>query len=138
MRLPPSEDGPEKGDGVPYCVHCGNQVAEQAATCPHCGQQQPMAAAAPPGGYAPARRTEGLAVASLITGIFAWVACPIVLHVVAIVLGNRAQERIAADPTLEGDGLAKAGVVLGWVGVALYGLMFAVFMVFMVAALLSA
>lgn len=34
-------------------------------------------------------------------------------------LGRRAQRAIAENPGLSGERLAKAGVILGWVGVAL-------------------
>lgn len=43
---------------------------------------------------------------------------PIVPSIVAIVVGWGAQSDIARDPALGGEGLAKAGVILGWVGLA--------------------
>ena len=30
-----------------------------------------------------------------------------------------AENRIAADPTLGGEGLARAGIIVGWVGLAI-------------------
>ncbi len=76
--------------------------------------------------------------ASLITGIAGYVTCPLVLHIVAIVLGNQALGRIRSDPSLEGDGMAKAGVILGWIGV-LIGAAFLVFAIlFAMGAFLSA
>ncbi|MGH9037341.1 MAG: DUF4190 domain-containing protein [Acidimicrobiia bacterium] len=47
-----------------------------------------------------------------------------------MVLGKMAQARIAADPTLGGEGLAQAGIILGWVGLVIA----AVFLVLFVTA----
>jgi hypothetical protein len=46
-----------------------------------------------------------------------FVVCPFVCSIIAIVLGYQARRRLNADPTLDGEGMAKAGVILGWVGV---------------------
>jgi hypothetical protein len=76
------------------------------------GFPQPTAAAARP-------RTSGAAIASLILGIVGLFAIPLITSIAAIFLGRRAQREIAENPGLSGEGLAKAGVVLGWIGVAL-------------------
>ena len=55
-------------------------------------------------------------------GILGVVSCQ-PLGVAAIVVGNQAAEEIAASGgQLGGEGMAKVGVVLGWVAVALLGL----------------
>ncbi len=66
-------------------------------------------------------QTHTLAIASLIFGILGLVGiCPGLGSIVAVVTGSMAQREIQADPTrYTGDGLAKAGLILGWVGVAL-------------------
>ena len=64
-------------------------------------------------------QTESSAVASLVLGILGFVACPVVCSILAIVFGNQAKNRIRANPALEGENLAKAGIILGWVGVGL-------------------
>ena len=69
-----------------------------------------------------AQRTSGYAIASLILGIAGFFVFPIVPSILAIVFGRKAQEEIGRDPTLGGEGLATAGIVLGWVGVALLGI----------------
>ncbi|MDQ4018676.1 MAG: DUF4190 domain-containing protein [Actinomycetota bacterium] len=76
------------------------------------GSSQPTAAAARP-------RTSGAAIASLVLGILGLFAIPLITSLAAIVLGRRAQREIAESPGLSGEGLAKAGVILGWIGVAL-------------------
>ena len=70
---------------------------------------------APP--YAP-RRTSGLAIAALACGIAGLTLFPVLASIAAVVLGVMARDEIRRDPTLDGDGLATAGLVLGWIGVA--------------------
>jgi Domain of unknown function (DUF4190) len=84
----------------------------------------------------PPARTSGLAIASLALGVVGVFAVPLIASVVAIFLGMKAQEELARDPALAGEGLAKAGVILGWVGVALVVAGFLLFFVFV--ALLAA
>jgi hypothetical protein len=73
----------------------------------------------PPGSIGDYGRTSGLAIASLVLGIVGLVAVPLVASIIAIVLGKSAQRDIRRDPRLGGDGLASAGIVLGWIGVGL-------------------
>jgi uncharacterized protein DUF4190/zinc ribbon protein len=96
---------------VAYCTYCGQQISDAAVMCPKCGHPQQTSAAP---GY---RRTESLAVASLVLGIAGFVVCPFVCSIIAVVLGNQAKAKLRADPGLEGEGMARAGVILGWVGV---------------------
>jgi hypothetical protein len=74
----------------------------------------------PPYAYPPQRPTNGLAIASLIVGIIGFFSCPLI-GAVAIYLGNRAQAQIAQTGE-DGEGLAKAGVILGWIALALTAL----------------
>jgi Domain of unknown function (DUF4190) len=65
-------------------------------------------------------QTSGLAIASLVTGLFFW--CCVVPGIVSIVLGHVALESIEdSGGTKRGRGMAIAGIVLGWVGIALVG-----------------
>jgi len=76
-------------------------------------------APAPPYGH---RRTSGLAVAALACGIAGLVVFPVLASIAAIVLGIMARDELRRDPTLDGEGMATAGLVLGWIGVALAAL----------------
>lgn len=107
---------------MPYCSNCGTQMPEQVVSCPSCGHPAPQASAAAPG----VRRTEGTAVAALVLGIAGLVICPLIPSILAIVFGKQAQDKIRRDPSLDGEGMAKAGVILGWIGIAfvLLGLLF--------------
>lgn len=64
------------------------------------------------------RHTNGVAVASLITGICAWVVFPFVLGIVAIITGHiaRGQIRRSGD---DGGGFAIAGLILGYLNVVI-------------------
>ena len=64
-------------------------------------------------------RTSGYAIASLVLGIVGLVAVPFVASILAIVFGGSARREIAADPSLKGGEYARAGVIVGWVGIGL-------------------
>ena len=69
----------------------------------------------------PMPRTSTTAVLSLVFGILSWCVLPLVGAIVAIVTGHVARGEIRRAPpgTLEGDGMAVAGLVLGWTNLAL-------------------
>lgn len=75
-----------------------------------------MASAPPPAG----RTTSALAIVSLVAGILGWVVAPVVAALVAVVCGHLARSEIRREPgRLDGDGLAVAGLVLGYANLAL-------------------
>lgn len=98
-----------------FCENCGQSISDLAAACPNCGHPQRKPGSAGFGG----KRVEGTAIASLILGIAGFLVCPVVTSILAIIFGNQAKAKIAADPSLEGESMANAGVILGWVGVGL-------------------
>ena len=113
-----------------FCANCGKEISPQAPSCPQCGHPQ---MGVPPAWSPPvARKTEGLAVTSLILGVCSFVIFPIIPAIVGIVLGGRAKRRLRDNPQLEGEGLAKAGVIVGWVNIGLWVLVVGV--IFIVAA----
>ena len=69
----------------------------------------------------PMPRTSTTAVLSLVFGILSWCVLPLVGAIVAVVTGHvaRGEIRLAPPGTLEGDGMAVAGLVLGWTNLAL-------------------
>jgi hypothetical protein len=75
-----------------------------------------------PGAELPAvKRQEGLATASLITGIISITCCGLVTGVPATVMGVVARNRIArSSGALGGGGMAMAGAILGIVGSAIW------------------
>jgi Domain of unknown function (DUF4190) len=80
------------------------------------GAGYPYGYGAPP--YAQPR-TNGLAIASLVLGLTGWLACG-VGSILAIVFGAVARGQIRASGGRDGgDGMAKAGIILGAVFLAL-------------------
>jgi uncharacterized membrane protein len=80
---------------------------------------------APPAYPAPARTTagaaptSGLAIASLALAVGGLTILPLLGSIVAIILGYMARKEIRRRPgELSGDGIATAGIVLGWIAVA--------------------
>lgn len=68
---------------------------------------------------APVQTTSSLAIASLVSGILGWTLLPVIGSLVAVVTGHMARAEIRrAGGTLGGDGLAVAGLVLGWLAIA--------------------
>lgn len=73
------------------------------------------------------RETNGKAIAALVLGIAGFVIFPFVPSLLAIILGGQARAEIRGNPLEDGDGLAQAGVILGWVGVVMSVVMLLVF-----------
>ena len=72
--------------------------------------------------YRPAYRTSSLAVVSLVFGILTWIVLPFIGAIVAIVCGHMARSEIRRAPpdaVMEGDGMAVAGLVLGYIHLCL-------------------
>jgi hypothetical protein len=77
--------------------------------------QAPPYGHAPYGGYPAPRSTNGFAIASLVLGVV-WVFW--IGSVLALIFGYIARDQIRRTGE-HGDGLAIAGIVLGWVGVGM-------------------
>jgi hypothetical protein len=82
----------------------------------------PSAPWAPPGQVGPAQRqrTNGFAVTALVLGLTAF--CMVGTGILAVIFGNVALGKIArAHGSEKGRGMAIAGIVLGWVSIAVIG-----------------
>lgn len=78
--------------------------------------QSPQTTPPPP----PVRTTSGKAIAAMVLGILGITGGGAPLGIIALVLGYSARNDIRASRgTLDGDGMATAGIVLGWIAVAL-------------------
>jgi len=80
------------------------------------------------------RQTDGGAIVALVLGILGIIACPLVLSIPAVIVGSRAQQNIRQNPGLEGEAMARAGVILGWIGIGLAAAGIAVAVIALVAA----
>lgn len=71
----------------------------------------------------PISHTSSLAIVSLVFGILSWCVLPFVGAIVAIVCGHLARREIrraAIGNIIEGNGMALAGLVLGYVHLAFW------------------
>ena len=79
-------------------------------------------------------RTSSLAIVSLIFGILAYVFLPFLGALIAVICGHSARSEIRRAPpgTIDGDGLALAGLILGWIQLAFTALaiVFAILVLF--------
>ncbi|HEU0196420.1 MAG TPA: DUF4190 domain-containing protein [Nevskiaceae bacterium] len=83
----------------------------------------PWASPPPPRSPSRAPRTSVAAVVSLLFGIAAWTVLPFVGALVAVFCGHMARATIhRSGGTVDGDAMAVAGLVLGWLQLALIGL----------------
>ena len=112
-------DGGEGGDGAPQ---------PPVAFGPPPGHPSPGAGYPPPGyappgyGYGPygGQQTEGMAIGALVSAIGAFVVCPVIPAIVALVLAAQAQARIdASGGRLTGTGLVTAARVVAVVNLGL-------------------
>jgi hypothetical protein len=77
-----------------------------------------------PGVGVPVAETSGLAVASLVCGV-GGLACA-VTAVPAIITGHMARGQIKRNPALRGAGMALAGLILGYLVIALFLVIFTI------------
>jgi hypothetical protein len=71
----------------------------------------------------PPQQTHGKATAALVLGIVGITMCPIITSILAIVFAKQAYREIDyGGGRYTGRDMAKAGLILGWVGLALWGL----------------
>lgn len=108
-QLPPQER-PQWQQGSPL----GDQ-AEQPQPQPQWQQQNSQ--------WQPSGGTPGKAIASLILSIVGLVLCPYVFSVLALVFGYMARGEIKrSGGGLQGEGLALAGIIIGWGSIAVWTL----------------
>ena len=106
-----------------FCTRCGTALLEDGRFCTRCGAENPFpaaVAAVPPdpvsGTMASPPATSGKAIASLILGVFGFIFPAAIL---AIVLGHLSRSEIRrSSGRLQGDGLAIAGLCMGYLGLS--------------------
>jgi type IV pilus assembly protein PilA len=106
-----------------FCSGCGNSVSVGERFCRVCGKE--VAATSSPGpvlgptaeGTIFPAQTSGKAIASLVCGVFLF-AFP--LSILAVIFGHLAVSEIRKSAgRLSGEGMAIAGLILGYVGLAI-------------------
>ena len=67
-----------------------------------------------------APQNSGLAIGSLIASILGLTLFPTIGSIIGLILGYMARNQIRdSGGTMGGEGLAKAGIIIGWIGIAL-------------------
>lgn len=90
-----------------------------ASYAPPAGYEAPPAYPQQPygyGAYAPAAKTNGLAITSLIASIANFVVLPFIGAIVGVITGHIALKQLRTSGEA-GRGMALAGTIVGWVGV---------------------
>ena len=126
--------------GALFCPNCGARVpASSSASAPTAGLPPaygtPDPPPLPPFDHAPVQQwvapgtspydmasapSSTAALVSLIFGILSWVMLPLVGPIVAVVAGHMARAQIrASNGQLGGNGMAIAGLILGYLQIAL-------------------
>jgi len=99
------------------CSSCGREYPDEATHCAVDGQ--PLTPMSPPGAL-PNDRKQGQAIASLVLGILSLACFTFLSGIPAIILGHIARKKARVDPNrFGGEGLALAGLILGYAGTAL-------------------
>lgn len=114
-----SPDAPEPGTGADSATRHPQEgepaLAEERVASPARAKARrqsrlPARAPAPP--------TSGLAIASFVLGIGGLTVLPLLGSIVAVLLGYLARSEIRRQPgEIAGDGLAVAGIVMGWIAI---------------------
>lgn len=145
---PPDAQVPPQPGGQPQ-YYSGQQPQYQSGQQPQypSGQLQQYSSGplAPYGGPPPqyvyhqtvTPPKNDLAVWSLVTGILSWILCPVVLGIVAIIMGH-ASKRAIKEGQANNSGMATAGLILGWINVGLIGGFFVAWLLFALVAFLGA
>jgi hypothetical protein len=121
-----------------FCFKCGAAMPDQAPSCPQCGagvsEAPQIAQRAPlppppapaysthetaPQPYAIQQQADGKATTSLILGILSITCFSVLAGIPAVILGHLAKSNIRkSGGRVGGDGLATAGLLMGYISIA--------------------
>lgn len=125
-----------------FCYKCGSALKPEAVTGPTVrlsgaqpeheytgqgGQPAPPQYPQPYGGYSVPQQSSS-ALLALILGILSFMGLSLLAAIPAVIVGMKARDEIVMSRgQLTGEGMAQAGIVLGWINIALSVLGFCAF-----------
>jgi Domain of unknown function (DUF4190)/GYF domain 2 len=109
-------------DGLPEWTPLSRTPLATLAAVPQAPFAPPVASALPAAMESATKKTSGLAITSLTTGIIGLpaVLCwplALILEIVAIITGHMARGQIRKNPALSGGGIALGGLICGYLGI---------------------
>ena len=135
----PNDPTPEDRSGE----FAAGSAADQPAATPQWPSQpgaEPAFAAPAPPAYGPFPKTSNNAIAALILSIVAWVVCPIIPAIIALVLAKQSGDEIAASGgRVGGEGLNTASKIVSWINIGFYAALIVFFgAIFLIAIVAGA
>jgi len=108
----------------PYMPEPSNSPYPPNPLYPSAAVQPPMYEAVAAYSYSPAAAVTpqpcGLAIASLAISLVSWFILPVIGGIVAVILGHSARNVIRrSNGTMSGSGMALAGLIIGYVQIAI-------------------
>jgi len=138
-----------------YCFKCGTENSDSSEYCKNCGEKliaemvessvttaspaQPATAQPLPqnGVTGTQTRTNVLAIVSLVVSLFS-ITTGFTTSIIAVICGHIARKQIKEDPSYTGDGMALAGLIIGYLGIGLIVGVIAFYIVIFAVAIMSA
>ncbi|BBX86444.1 DUF4190 domain-containing protein [Mycolicibacterium aubagnense] len=111
------------GPGYPGPGYPGPGYPQPVAPYPPVAQGYPGMPPMPgmmPMGYAPVPKTNGLAIASLVCSLLGLATCA-ATSILGVIFGHLAKSQIKQSGE-EGEGMALAGLIVGYIGLAIFAL----------------
>ena len=123
------EDASQAADSSALTPQWPSQAGDQL----YGGQPTP-----PPPAYGPTPQTSNSAVAALVLSIVAWVICPIIPAIIALVFASKAEKEIASsNGWVTGGGLVTASKIVAWINIGLYAALLAIGVLVLIIAVVG-
>ena len=88
--------------------------------------------------YGPVPQASTNAIAALVLSIVAWVICPIIPAIIALVFAGKAdKEIVASNGWVTGAGLVTASKIVAWINIGLYGALIAIGVLVLIVAVVG-